>query len=136
MQRVPGRGRRLAILFPAVVLVLTGFTAVVHAGHGSPAWFKLDPPKRLILELAARTLKIIKSPILVQLFNELLDLIHPTRKLTRKAWEIGYKIIKKRVEQALMLGNKKAVKWLKNKKLILAYGITYLNTPPFYRTEL
>jgi len=44
--------------------------------------------------------------------------------------------MKKRVEQALTLGNKKAVNWLKDKKLILAYGLSYLNTPPFYRTEI
>jgi len=47
MQRVPGRGRGLMILFPAAFFVLTGLTAVVHAGHGSPAWFKLDPPLKL-----------------------------------------------------------------------------------------
>ena len=111
------------------------YTAIKTA-YRKGVWFKLDHPKRLILELAARTLKIIKSPILIQLFNELLDLIHPTRKLMRKAWEIGYKIVQKRVEQALILGNKKAKKWLKNKKLILAYGLSYLNTPPFYRTEI
>ena len=111
------------------------YTAIKTA-YRKGVWFKLDPPKRLILELAARTLKIIKSSILIQLFNELLDLIHPMRKLIREAWEIGYKIMKKRVEQALTLGNKKAVNWLKDKKLILAYGLSYLNTPPFYRTEI
>ena len=98
-------------------------------------WFKLDPLKRTALQLASKILNIIKSPLLVQLFEELLDLIHPTRKLLREAWEIGLKIMKKRVEQALTLGNKNAVKWLKNKKLILAYGLSYLNTPPFYRTQ-
>jgi len=98
-------------------------------------WFKLDPLKRTTLQLASKILNIIKSPLLVQLFEELLDLIHPTRKLLREAWEIGLKIMKKRVKQALTLGNKNAVKWFKNKKLILAYGLSYLNTPSFYRTQ-
>ena len=99
-------------------------------------WFKLDPLKRAILEITAKTLDLVKSKIIIQLFEELLDLIHPTRKLLREAWEIGLKIVRKRVEQALMLGNKNALKWLKNRKLILAYGLSYLNTPPFYKTEI
>jgi len=99
-------------------------------------WFRIDPLKRLILKLASQTLKIIKSPVIIQLIDELLDLLHPSRRFLREAWEIGYKILRKRVEQALMLGNKKAVNWLKNKKLILAYGIAYLNTPPYYKTEI
>ena len=99
-------------------------------------WFRLDPLKRTVLELAVRALDLIKSSILIQLFEELLDLIHPNRRLLREAWEIGFKIVRRRVEQALTLGNKKAVEWLKNKKLILAYGLSYLNTPPFYKTEI
>ena len=108
----------------------------IKVAYRKGVWFKLEPQKRLILELAARILKIIKSSILIQIFNELLDLIHPTRKLLREAYKIGYKIIRKKVKQALMLGNKNAIKWLKNKKLILAYGLSYLNTPPYYRIEL
>ena len=99
-------------------------------------WFRLDPLKRTVLELAVRALDFIKSSILIQIFEELLDLIHPNRRLLREAWEIGFKIVRRRVEQALIFGNKKAVEWLKNKKLIMAYGLSYLNTPPFYKTEI
>ncbi|RLE75127.1 MAG: hypothetical protein DRZ80_03380, partial [Thermoprotei archaeon] len=111
-------------------------TKIIKRAMRLGVWFRIDPLKRLILKLASQTLKIIKSPVIIQLIDELLDLLHPSRRFLREAWEIGYKILRKRVEQALMLGNKKAVNWLKNKKLILAYGITYLNTPPYYKTEI
>ena len=96
-------------------------------------WYKINPHVRTIIDLAIKTLTVIKSKILIQIYENLLESINPYKKKLKQAYEIGLKIAKKRIEQALMMGNEKIVEWFKDKRNIICLGLSYLNSPPFYR---
>ena len=100
------------------------------------AWFKLDPLERAALEAASKALRMIKHPLLIRLYERLLDLIYPSRVLLREAYRIGLKLAELRIKQALSLGNLELAKRFLRKCVILALGLSYLNTPEFYRAEL
>ena len=99
-------------------------------------WFRLDPLERAALEAASRALKVIKHPVLVYLYEKLLDLIHPSRVLLREAYRMGLKLAEIRIKQALSLGNLELAKKFLKKHVVFALGLSYLNTPEFYRTAL
>ncbi|MCD6564002.1 MAG: hypothetical protein J7K23_08845 [Thermoproteales archaeon] len=99
-------------------------------------WFKIDKIKRVALEIAIKTLKIIRSEALLQLVKELIYLIDKNKALLLQAWEMGIRIIKLRIKQAEKIGYRKARSWLKDKQLIIQLGIAYLNIPPAYRPTI
>ena len=99
-------------------------------------WFKLEPLKRLTIDISLKILKVIRSSFILNIVDEILDMLNPIRKFLKEAWDIGSQLVKIRVNQAIMLGNKKAKKWLKDKDYILALGISYLNTPKIYRLRI
>ena len=96
-------------------------------------YFKLHPEERAILWISARILNKIKSQTLKEILLKIFDKISPKLTLKLKAFMIGLEIVKKRVEQALMFGYKKARSWMKDTNYILYLGFTQINTPPLYR---
>ena len=99
-------------------------------------WFKIDKVKRVALEIAIKTLKIIRSRVLLEIIREIISIVDRNKALLLQAWETGLKILKLRIKQAEKIGYKKTRQWLKNKQLILQLGIAYLNTPPTYRPTI
>ena len=99
-------------------------------------WFKIDKVKRVALDLAIRTLKIVRSRALLEIIKEIISIVDRSKALLLQAWETGLKIIKIRIRQAEKIGYKKARQWLKDKQHILQLGIAYLNTPPAYRPTI
>lgn len=102
--------------------------------HGT--WFKIDKVKRVALEIAIKTLKIIRSRVLLEIIKEIISIVDRNKALLLQAYEIGLKIIRQRIKQAEKIGYRKARQWLRDKMLILQLGIAYLNTPPAYRPTL
>jgi len=96
-------------------------------------YWKLRPEERVILRLSARILSKIKSKTLKEILLKIIEKISPKLARKIKAIEIGFEILKKRVEQALMLGYTKAKEWLKDTNYAFYLGISYLNTPPIYK---
>ena len=96
-------------------------------------YWKLRPEERAVLKLSARILSRIKSQTLKEILLKIIEKISPKLAKKIKAIEIGFEILKKRVEQALMLGYTKATKWLKDTNYAFYLGISYLNTPPIYK---
>jgi len=97
-------------------------------------YFKLNPLERATLYLASRLVKIVKSQTLKEILLKIFEKISPKLTLKIKAFIIGLELARKRVEQALMLGYKKALSWLKDINYILYLGFMQLTTPPIYRT--
>ncbi|RLB80290.1 MAG: hypothetical protein DRH17_12295, partial [Deltaproteobacteria bacterium] len=85
-------------------------------------YFKLHPAERAILHLTAKILTQVKSQTLKEILLKIFDKISPKLTLKLKAFMIGLEIVKKRVEQALMFGYKKARSWMKDTNPILSLG--------------
>lgn len=96
-------------------------------------WFRLDKFKQAALELAIKTLKYVKSQILINLILEIIKFIDHQKYFLIEAYNIGLEIVKNRVKQAKQIGYHKADKWLKDKEYILQVGIGILNIPLYYR---
>jgi len=99
-------------------------------------WFKIDKVKRVALEIAIKTLKIIRSRVLLEIIREIISIVDKNKAMLLKAYEIGLKILKTRMKQAEKIGYMKARIWLKDRQLVLQLGIAYLNTPPAYRPTI
>jgi len=110
---------------------------LIHAAYKralrTGKYWKLPPEERIILKLSARILSRIKSQVLKEILLKIIEKICPKLARKIKALEIGFELLKKRVEQALMLGYNQAVEWLKDWNYAFYLGISYLNTPPVYR---
>jgi len=96
-------------------------------------YFKLHPEERAILWISARILNKVKSQTLKEILFKIFDKINPKLTLKLKAFMVGLEIVKKRVEQALMFGYKRARSWMRDTNYILYLGFTQINTPPLYR---
>jgi len=95
-------------------------------------YFRLCPEERAILWLSARVVKRVRSEILKKVLLNIFNKINQVLDLKIRVLVIGYKIAKKRVEQALKLGYSKAEKWIENLEYIQYLGMSYLNTPVTY----
>ena len=96
-------------------------------------YFKLHPAERALLWIASKTITRVKSQTLRELLLKIFDKISHKLTLKIKAYMIGLEIAKKRVEQALAFGYRKAKRWLKDMDYIFYLGMSYLNTSPIYR---
>ena len=99
-------------------------------------WFRLNPLKRAALEAAIRALQVVRCRVLLDIFRELLELVSPERARLERAYEVGLKIARVRVKQALALGYRRAREWLGDRNFIIQLGLAYLSLPRFYRSEL
>lgn len=99
-------------------------------------WFKLDKYKRAALELAIKTLQVVRSKALLQIIEEIISLVDESRARLIRAYRVGLKVVQLRVEQALQLGYRGALKWLKDPQYILQVGLGVLNIPPAYRPQV
>jgi len=113
-------------------LVSTVYRRALRTGK----YWKLRPEERAVLRLSTRILSRIKSQVLREILLKIIEKISP--KLARKirALEIGFEILKRRVEQALMLGYSRAKEWLKDLGYAFYLGISYLNTPLIYQGKM
>jgi len=96
-------------------------------------YFKLNPLERATLHLTSRLVKIVKSQTLKEILLKIFEKISPKLTLKIRAFLIGLELAKKRVKQALMLGYKKAIFWLKDLNYIMYLGFMQITAPPIYR---
>ena len=86
-----------------------------------------------MLKLSAQILTQVKSRVLKEVLLKIIKKINPKIARNIKALEIGLVLLRRRVEQALMLGYTKAIEWVKDWNYAFYLGITYLNTPFMYK---
>ena len=96
-------------------------------------YFKLHPTERAILLLASRIVVRVRSQTLRDILLKIFEKISDKLTLKIKAYLIGLEIAHRRVEQALALGYRRALEWLRDLNYILYLGLSYLNTPPLYQ---
>ena len=96
-------------------------------------WYKLHPMERAVLLLSSKILTRIKSQVLKEIIIKILEKISRSLLLKWKILQIGLELAKKRVEQAIKLGNYKARDWLRDFAYIWYLGWSYLHTSPIYR---
>ena len=114
-------------------------TTLIHAAYRralrTGRIWRLKPLERAILTLTIKTLKTIKSRILLETLGKILEKICPSPRLLLKlrALEVGLEILKRKAEQAAKLGHRKAWGWLLDLETAFYMGISYMNTPPIYR---
>ena len=99
----------------------------------SGKWFKLSPVERLVLSLSIKVVSRVKSKTLKEILMKILDKISSSLLFKFKILSIGLEIAKKRVEQAIKLGYKRARNWIKDINYIWYLGISYINTSPIYK---
>lgn len=98
-------------------------------------WFKIPKMKRAALEAAIKAVQVVRSPVLLQIVEEIMALADPPRHRLIQAYRLGLKILQARARQAIMLGLK-GYAWLRDKKYIIQVGLSALNLPPPYRPVL
>ena len=96
-------------------------------------WFRLHPVERLLINLAIKTLTRIKSQTLKNIILRILKKISQNLVLKFKIFQIGLEIVRKRINQALKFGNKKAKDWIKDTNYIMYLGYSQINTLAIYR---
>mgnify|MGYP000103039490 CR=1 FL=1 len=99
----------------------------------SGKWFKLSPIERLLITLSIKTLKKIRSRILKSIILKILEKISPNFVFKLKVIQIGLEIVKKRIEQATMLGYRRVEELATDINYIMYLGHSYMNTPSIYR---
>jgi len=116
---------------PTVTLELVSM--VYRRALRTGKYWRLRPEERAVLRLSTCILSRIKSRVLKEVLLKIIEKISP--KLARKirAFEIGFEILKRRVDHALMLGHSRAIEWLKDLNYAFYLGISYLNTPLAYK---
>jgi len=96
-------------------------------------WYKLHPMERAVLTLASKVLTRVKSKTLKEIIIKTLEKISESLLLKWKVLYIGMQLARRRVEQAIKLGNYKAKDWLKDFGYIWYLGWSYLFTSPIYK---
>ena len=96
-------------------------------------WFKLHPIERAVLTLASKVLTRIKSETLKEVIVKALEKISESLLLKWKVLSIGMELARRRVEQAVKLGNYRAKDWLRDFGYIWYLGWSYLFTSPIYK---
>ena len=109
--------------------ILTAYKFALRTGK----LFRLNPCERAILTISAKIVDNVKSQTLREILLKIFDKISSKLTLKIKAFIIGLELVKKRIEQALMLGYENAKSWLKDVNYILYLGFSYLSAPPIYR---
>lgn len=99
-------------------------------------WFKLSLEERSIIDLTCRVSRIVKSRVLRLVIDsivlKILDLLE--NKLLKEINELGRNIALKYVQYALKWGYMKATEWIKDEEYIFYLGLSWINTPPIYKT--
>ena len=98
-------------------------------------WFKIPKIKRVALEAAIKAVKIVRSPALLQIIEEIIALADPPKHRLIQAYRLGLKILQTRAKQALQLGWRAPIR-LRDTKYIIQVGLSTLNLPPLYRPNL
>ena len=99
-------------------------------------WFRLHRDERAIIDLTINTIKYIRSKVLREIIIKIIEKISPKLLYMYKAYQIGLKILEKRIQQAKIIGYKKINKIKKDIKYIIYLGTWYLNTSPIYRPNI
>jgi len=99
-------------------------------------YFRLSPEERAILKISASYLGRIKSRTLKEVLYDIILKVWPQLAFRVKALEVGFKLLKKRIETAVKLGYVKAKEWLGNVELAFYLGLSWLNTSPILRPPI
>ncbi len=112
--------------------------ALIKARRTGTYW-KLEPAERAILVLASR-LRSIKSPVLRNIILSILQKVWPQKAQVIKAYEAGLRYIRFKAGLALKLGMRSAAEGFlalaRDVRLVILAGLSYLNTPAFYRAVI
>jgi len=113
--------------------------AALTKARRSGIYWRLEPAERALLVLASR-LRRIRSPLLREALLAVLQRVWPQKALVIRAYELGLKLISRKAQLALRLGMRSAAEGLlslaRDARLVILAGLSYLNTPPFYRPPL
>ncbi|QOJ79284.1 hypothetical protein IG193_02135 [Infirmifilum lucidum] len=113
--------------------------AALTKARRTGAYWKLKPAERAILVLASR-LNYIRSPVLLDSILSILEKVWPQKALVIRAYEAGLRYISYKVGLALRLGARAAAEGLLalagDARRVVLVGLSYLNTPSFYRVVL
>ena len=99
-------------------------------------YFKLNPEERAILKISALYLSRIRSLTLREILSKIILKVWPSLAFKVRVLEVGFKLLKKRVETALRLGYSRAREWLNDVNLAFYLGLTWVNTSPILRPPL
>jgi len=100
----------------------------------SGKWFRLNPMERLLITLSIKTLKKVRSEVLKSIILKILEKISPNLTFKLKIIQIGLEIVKKRIEQAIILGYRRVEELATDINYIMYLGHSYMNMPSIYRT--
>jgi len=100
----------------------------------SGKWFRLNPIERLLITLSIKTLKKVRSEVLKSIILKILEKISPNLTFKLKIIQIGLEIVKKRIEQAIILGYRRVEELATDINYIMYLGHSYMNMPSIYRT--
>jgi len=100
----------------------------------SGKWFRLNPIERLLITLSIKTLKKVRSEVLKSIILKILEKISPNLTFKLKIIQIGLEIVKKRIEQAIILGYRRVEELATDINYIIYLGYSYMNMPSIYRT--
>ena len=96
-------------------------------------WFRLHPAERAVLTLSCRVLTRVRSRALREVIVKILEKVSERLLLAWRVVSIGYEIARRRAEQAIKLGCRRALDWLRDFGYVWYLGWSYINAPPMYR---
>lgn len=99
-------------------------------------WFKvLEKEERIIVNLAIRCVKKVRSTLLVKIMKHIINKLENAMKSeTNKFIEsVGPKLAKKMADIAVSWGNNQAKEWASNLKFARYLAITKMNTPKIFK---
>jgi len=94
-------------------------------------YFRLSLRERAILKISFLFFKRIKSEIVREALLKILDKVWPSMAFKIRALEVGFSLLRKRVEIALKLGYRRAKAWLNDLNFAFYLGVSSLNAPPY-----
>ena len=99
------------------------------------AWFRLTKFERAAIDLTIRVVKRIRNSTLAQVISNIVSKLRQWMKptLKEKALLIGRPLAEKISQIAQAWGNRTAWAWARDLNFIMYLGISWINTPPYYK---
>jgi hypothetical protein len=103
-------------------------------------WFKaLSTVERAIVDLTIRVVERVRSSVLKGVLKAIASKIVETLKaksFRERAIVIGRALAERLVRIAERLGNKRAREWAEDPSFVMYLGVSWLNTPPIFRSPI
>jgi hypothetical protein len=103
-------------------------------------WFKaLSAVERAIVDLTIRVVERVRSSVLKGVLKAIASKIVEALKaksFRERAIVIGRALAERLVRIAERLGNKRAREWAEDPSFVMYLGVSWLNTPPIFRSPI